>query len=382
MRHTLVNAIQIVVLMLAGSFSSFWAAAQETPAPPAAQGAAATTTAQGAAAPTAAQSNWPEPKTPEAFVRRGYEYARLRNFTLALQDANAALALKPGWVSALRLRARAAYELQDYESAVKDYTAVLRQYPDWSQVYDLRGLAYSHSGRYDLAIADYTQAIKLAPYVATPYNDRGWAYLQTDEVPRALQDFDRALELSPEFVRAHVNRAQALDKQNDWQSELVDLEDVIRVTPRDQWARDQYAAVAQRLGLKVTTPVEGALSEPPGAGTADQTAQAPGVMPSTGPDAGVYKPGGAVSQPVPLYKPEPGYTPQARKDKLSGGATFWVTIDAQGNVVDAREVSKKLGDGLDENAIETLHTWKFQPAMREGVPVAVHLMIHIEFKLF
>src|SRR5208282_2544169 len=103
------------------------------------------------------------------------------------------------------------------------------------------------------------------------------------------------------------------DKQNDLQSELVDLQDVIRLDPRDSWARDQYAAVAQRLGLKVTKPVEGAAGEPPGAGSADQTAQAPGVMPSTGPEGGVYKPGGAVSQPVPLYKPEPGYTPLARK---------------------------------------------------------------------
>jgi protein TonB len=105
-------------------------------------------------------------------------------------------------------------------------------------------------------------------------------------------------------------------------------------------------------------------------------------MQSTGPDAGVYRAGGAVSQPVPYYKPDPAYTPQARKHKISGGATFWVTVDGFGNVVDAREVSPKLGDGLDESALETLHTWKFQPAMREGVPVPVRVMVRIQFKLF
>lgn len=364
MRHTLVIATQIVVLIVAGCFFSLRGAAQD------------------AGATIAPVENWPDPKTPDAFLRRGYEYARLKNYALAIQDASSALALKPDWAPALRLRARAAYELKEYESAVRDYTAVLRQYPDWPQVYDLRGLAYSLSGRHDLAILDYTQAIKLDPYVATPYNNRGWAYLETGEVQRAIQDLDHALELSPEYVRAHGNRAKALDKQNDFQSELVDLEDVIRLDPQNQWAKDQHEAVARRLGLNGTKSVEGGPGEPPVGGIAGPTAQEPGVTRASGPDAGVNRAGGAVSEPVPLYKPDPAYTPQARKHKVSGAVTFWIIVDAAGNVVDAKEVSPRLGDGLDENAVETLHTWKFKPAMRDGVPVSVRVMVQVQFKLY
>jgi tetratricopeptide (TPR) repeat protein/outer membrane lipoprotein-sorting protein len=196
----------------------------------------------------ASLENWPEPKTPADFLRRGYENRRLRNYARAIQDANGALTLTPGWDLALRLRAQAAYETKDYESAAKDYTALLQQHPDWAQLYDDRGLAFSYSGRHDLAIPDYTQAIKLAPYTSTFYNNRGWAYLETGDTQHAIQDLSYALELAPEFARAYVNRAKAFDKQNDWKSELSDLEDILRMTPDNQWAKDQRQAVMGRLG--------------------------------------------------------------------------------------------------------------------------------------
>jgi len=35
------------------------------------------------------------------------------------------------------------------------------------------------------------------------------------------------------------------------------------------------------------------------------------------------------------------------------------------------KVVKPVGLGLDENAADTVRTWKFHPAIREGVPVNV-----------
>jgi TonB family protein len=89
-----------------------------------------------------------------------------------------------------------------------------------------------------------------------------------------------------------------------------------------------------------------------------------------------------MTPPVPTYKPEPSYTPQARHDKIEGGITLWIIVDAQGNVTAVREVSKRLGEGLDEKAIETVKTWKFKPATRNGVPVPVRVIVEITFRLF
>jgi tetratricopeptide (TPR) repeat protein/outer membrane lipoprotein-sorting protein len=216
-------------------------------------------------ATSASAENWPEPKTADDFLHRGYENRRERNYARAIQDASAALALQSGWPPALRLRADAAYDAKDYQSAVKDYTAVLQQHPDWAQVYDQRGLAYSYSGRHGLAIPDYTLAIKLDPYLSGPYNNRGWAYLETGDVQHAIQDLNHAIELAPEYLKAYENRAKAFDKQNDLKSELVDLEDIVRMAPENQWAKDQREAVVRRLGSNAADPPKVAPAEQPGA---------------------------------------------------------------------------------------------------------------------
>src|SRR5438128_2705416 len=78
--------------------------------------------------------------------------------------------------------------------------------------------------------------------------------------------------------------------------------------------------------------------------------------------------GGGVSAPIAIYKPEPTYSKEARKAKLEGTVVLWIVVDSSGNVTDVRVV-KPLGLGLDENAEEVVRTWKFKPAMRNGVAV-------------
>jgi TonB family protein len=95
----------------------------------------------------------------------------------------------------------------------------------------------------------------------------------------------------------------------------------------------------------------------------------------------LYTVGGDVSAPVPIYKPEPAYTHQARVDKLQGTDVFMVVIDASGKVAGV-ELVRGGGGGLDESATETLRTWKFQPAMRKGKPVPVRVMVEVSFRIF
>jgi protein TonB len=95
----------------------------------------------------------------------------------------------------------------------------------------------------------------------------------------------------------------------------------------------------------------------------------------------IATPGKDVTAPSPIYRPEPSYTPEARQDGIEGTLTFSIVIDKQGNVTDVQERSKALGDGLDQSAIDTLKTWKFNPATRGGVPVPVRVMVEISFRL-
>jgi protein TonB len=105
----------------------------------------------------------------------------------------------------------------------------------------------------------------------------------------------------------------------------------------------------------------------------------PGEGGGTG--GGLYSVGGNVTAPIPIYKPEPAYSEEARKAKYQGTVVLWIVVDTQGNVTDERVV-KPLGLGLDEKAVEAVKTWKFKPALRNGVPVPVRVMVEVTFRLF
>ncbi|MGA2982564.1 MAG: TonB family protein [Terriglobia bacterium] len=91
--------------------------------------------------------------------------------------------------------------------------------------------------------------------------------------------------------------------------------------------------------------------------------------------------GGAVSAPRPTYKPAPGYTPAARKARIEGEVALAILVDARGNVIEVKQTSHPLGEGLDESAAAAVRTWKFAPARRNGVPVAVKTAVKVTFKL-
>jgi TonB family protein len=84
---------------------------------------------------------------------------------------------------------------------------------------------------------------------------------------------------------------------------------------------------------------------------------------------------------VPIYKPEPAYSEEARKAKYQGTVVLMIVIDASGAVTDCR-VIKPLGLGLDEKAVETVKTWKFKPAMKNSSPVPVRVSVEVSFRLF
>ncbi|MGA9646519.1 MAG: M56 family metallopeptidase, partial [Candidatus Korobacteraceae bacterium] len=94
----------------------------------------------------------------------------------------------------------------------------------------------------------------------------------------------------------------------------------------------------------------------------------------------VYTVGNGITVPIPTYKPEPPYTKEARAAKLQGTVVCSVVVDDTGNVADV-QVVRSLEKGLDESAMQTLRTWKFQPATKDGKPVPVKVVVEVSFRL-
>jgi TonB family protein len=90
---------------------------------------------------------------------------------------------------------------------------------------------------------------------------------------------------------------------------------------------------------------------------------------------------GGVVPPKATYTPEPEFSKEAQKAKFQGTVILSIVVDKAGNVSRIR-LERALGMGLDENAMEEMKTWRFNPATRKGQPVALEMNIEISFNLY
>ncbi|MGA2130965.1 MAG: energy transducer TonB [Bryobacteraceae bacterium] len=95
---------------------------------------------------------------------------------------------------------------------------------------------------------------------------------------------------------------------------------------------------------------------------------------------GVFRVGGGVTAPVPLYKPEPEYSEEARKAKYQGTVVLYIEVDTSGKARNLKVV-RSLGLGLDEKAMEAVEKWKFRPGYKDGKPVVVAATVEVNFRL-
>ena len=63
-----------------------------------------------------------------------------------------------------------------------------------------------------------------------------------------------------------------------------------------------------------------------------------------------------------------------------GNVQIKLIVDSQGNPQDVRVVSH-LGMGLEEKAVEAVRQYKFRPAMFQGHPVSVQIVLDVAFHL-
>ena len=120
-----------------------------------------------------------------------------------------------------------------------------------------------------------------------------------------------------------------------------------------------------------------------GSGGGVGSGKGPGFGPGEGGGVGggIFHVGGGVSAPRTIYAPEPEFSEEARKAKYQGVCTLSLVVRSDGRPSDIRVLSS-LGMGLDEKAIEAVKNWKFEPAMKDGHPVAVQIAVEVDFHLY
>jgi periplasmic protein TonB len=120
-----------------------------------------------------------------------------------------------------------------------------------------------------------------------------------------------------------------------------------------------------------------------GSGGGVGSGSGPGVGPGHGGGIGdgAYHVGGGVMAPKIVYRVEPEFSDEARKNKWQGVVVLRVIIGTDGRPHEVK-VQRSLGMGLDEKAIEAVRQWRFEPGTKNGQPVPVEVSMEVSFRLY
>ena len=99
-------------------------------------------------------------------------------------------------------------------------------------------------------------------------------------------------------------------------------------------------------------------------------------------NGGVFRVGGSVTPPVPIISPQPQFSDDARRKKISGICLVTLIVDPWGMPFNPRIV-RPLYPSLDQKALEAVRKYRFKPAMKDGLlPVAVMITVQVNFRIY
>ncbi len=300
-----------------------------------------------------------------------------------------------------------AYDQRDIEARIL-LERVLHDDPSNISARESMGLIAFRQGNFAEARRWYEQALKLdAEDLIANYYFAGAVIKGSDDAAtraRAESSLRTAIRLNPSFAPANyalglllTMQGRNYDEARHWLQRASDM-DPGNVEFRIDYAnvlirmnKNKEADAVLELALKMahtpeqTAAVENILQTERRLEGERSRVQRQGLMPIAGTahansGAAIAGNSPAETEAQGLYTPAPDYTEEARRARLEGVCGVSVIIGTDGRTSHIF-VTKKLGMGLDEKAVEAVRTWTFEPARRNGRPVQTHMTLSVQFKL-
>lgn len=217
------------------------------------------------------------------------------------------------------------------------------------------------------------KAIELDPKNAQAFFFRGWANYWDSKFEDTVRDADAAIAANPVYSGAYVLRSRALVGQL---SEKVSKGSTVKeqITYLKQANETLLDGIARCKGATGHEELESEyesvsvfydyFSKKDSPTTFSLTAPAPGVEPLK-----------------ILKKVKPSYTDYARQGGVQGTIQVAVLFGANGKVGHVL-ILKRLGNGLDEQAIFAARKIEFEPEKKDGKPISVIKMVEYTFSIY
>ncbi len=174
-----------------------------------------------------------KPYLAQPYLMRAIAKLNLDDYNGALDDATKAIELNPFIPDAYEVRGIAAQNMGRTADAIADYSHELTMLPENRNILFNMALAQEEIGDHDGARQSYDRLIKSHPGYENGYVGRAKLNLATGDTVAAVADLDKALSINRNIANAYTLRASiAIDRDSDFASALNDLDEAIRLQPK------------------------------------------------------------------------------------------------------------------------------------------------------
>ena len=149
-------------------------------------------------------------------------------------------------IEALRIRARAKYDLGEKKEAFENFSQALEKGPDNPITLGSRGGIYYKDKQYEKALKDLDRAISYGEPKIWMLTTRAKTYKKLNRPNEAIQDYTAVIKLNPDNASYHEKRGKLYIKLELFNEAKNDIETVLKLQPDNKWAL-RYADWAKKL---------------------------------------------------------------------------------------------------------------------------------------
>lgn len=141
---------------------------------------------------------------------------------------------------------RGVNEPDNLSLALDDYDRAIELKPSYAAAHANRAVLHADEGRVTSAERDFNKSIEIGPARPVMFLNRGIFYFYRGDIAAAWSDFEQALELDPGYFEVYLTRGRARMAVGDFDGAREDFREVARLDPDDDLIQIEISQADRR----------------------------------------------------------------------------------------------------------------------------------------
>jgi protein O-mannosyl-transferase len=186
------------------------------------------------------------PDFADVYFNLGKAFADKKDYSQAYKYYSGCLQIEPNKTDVHINLGNLLVGMGKIDEAVKHFKDALKIDPASVEAFVNLGNVSLQEGKVDEAVLDYSHALKVDPDRTEVYNNIGSAFARKGNMKRAYQYFEKALQKDPDYTDARVNLERAKVALSKIESDMKQIETLIRNSPQNHLLYLKQAELKQQ----------------------------------------------------------------------------------------------------------------------------------------